>query len=344
METFMKASELANGNAVPAADSLAANEPDAVDEAIRLKNLRSLKLLDTPAEERFDRLTRLAKSFFDVPMAMVTLVDKQRVWSKSGIDDGERAVAREISICSQAILGKHDVLIVNDASKDNRFAHMPYVTGEPHIRFYAGVPLTYLDGSKIGTFCILDTKPRTLSEEELEHLKSLAEIAQRELIVTQLATLDDLTGIPNRRGFIALAQKSLQLCHRNELPASLVFFDINKFKNINDNYGHAEGDRALIAFAQQMRYTFRESDVFARIGGDEFVVLLTNTNIVFAEELIQRFRAAVDAYNKKAKRGYNISFSSGIVSVDTDQPQSINVLLDRADSVMYKQKHGSPLC
>ncbi|WP_455219639.1 sensor domain-containing diguanylate cyclase [Kaarinaea lacus] len=340
----MKASELSNGNAVPATDSLAVNEPDPIDEAIRLKNLHSLNLLDTPAEERFDRLTRLAKSFFDVPMALVQLVDKHRVWSKSGIDDAERDIPRQISMCTQAINNNSDVLVINDATKDKRFADMPYVKGEPRIRFYAGCPLRYLDGSKMGTFCILDTKPRTLSDEEIEHLKSLAEIAQRELIVTQLATLDDLTGIANRRGFIALAQKSLQLCHRQDIPASLVFFDINKFKSINDNYGHAEGDRALIAFAQQMRYTFRESDVFARLGGDEFVVLLTNTTIVHGEELIQRFRAAVDAYNRKAKRGYKISFSSGIVSVDTDHPQSINTLLDRADSVMYQQKHGSPLC
>ena len=340
----MKASELAKGNAVSANDSQAVNELDPIDEAIRLKNLHSLNLLGTPAEERFDRLTRLAKSFFDVPMAMVTLVDKHRVWSKSGMDTDEREIPREISMCGQAISGNKDILIINDATKDDRFKDAPYVKGEPHIRFYAGCPLTYLDGSKMGSFCILDTKPRRLSEEAKEHLKSLAAIAQRELIVTQLATLDDLTGIPNRRGFISLARNSLKLCHRNELPASLVFFDINKFKRINDKYGHAEGDRALIAFAQQMRYTFRESDVFARLSGDEFVVLLINTNIVFAEELIQRFHAAVDAYNRKAKRGYNITFSSGIVSVDTDHPQSINVLLDRADSVMYQQKHGSQLC
>lgn len=340
----MKVSELANGNAVPAKDSLAVNDPDPIDEAIRLKNLHSLNLLGTPAEERFDRLTRLAKSFFDVPMALVTLVDENRVWAKSTMGFEGQEASRQMSMCGHAIMGNGDILIINDAAKDKRFADMPYVTGESHIRFYAGCPLTYLDGSKMGTFCILDTKPRRLSEEAKEHLKSLAEIAQRELIVTQLATLDDLTGIPNRRGFISLAQKSLQLCHRQDIPASLVFFDINKFKNINDKYGHAEGDRALIAFAQQMRYTFRESDVFARMGGDEFVVLLTNTTIVFAEELIQRFRAAVDTYNRKAKRGYKISFSSGMVSVDTDHPQSINVLLDRADSVMYQQKHGSQLC
>lgn len=341
----MKVTEIPNGEPGPAGDPMAANDLDPIDEAIRLKNLRSLKLLDTPTEDRFDRLTRLAKSFFDVPMAIVTLVDERRVWSKSvtGTED-RREAPREMSMCTQAILGNQDILIINDACKDRRFANMPYVTGEPHIRFYAGVPMTYLDGSKMGTFCILDTQPRTLTGEEKEHLKSLAEIAQRELIFTQLATLDDLTGIANRRGFIALAQKSLQLCHRQDIPASLVFFDINKFKSINDNYGHTEGDRALVAFAQQMRYTFRESDIFARLGGDEFVVLLPNTNVVFAEELMQRFRTAIDTYNKKAGRGYNISFSSGIVSVDTDKPQSIDVLLDRADSVMYKQKHGSQVC
>ena len=96
----------------------------------------------------------------------------------------------------------------------------------------------------------------------------------------------------------------------------------------------------MVAFAQQMRYTFRESDVFARLGGDEFVVLLPNSNVVSAEDLIQRFRAALDAYNKKASRGYNISFSCGIVAVDTEHPQPIDMLLDRADSVMYKQKHN----
>lgn len=336
----MKASELNNEDSSLASESLRSNNPDPIDEAIRVKNLKSLKLLDTPTEERFDRLTRLAKSFFDVPMALVTLVDKHRVWAKSGIDDAEKQLPRETSICTQAILGKHDVLIIDDARKDDRFSHMPYVTGEPHIRFYAGVPLKYLDGSKMGTLCILDTKPRTLTGEEVEHLKSLAEIAERELIVTQLATLDDLTGIPNRRGFIALAHKSLQLCHRQDMPASLVFFDINKFKSINDTYGHAEGDRALVAFAQQMRFTFRDSDVIARLSGDEFVVLFPNTHVVSAEDLIQRFRSALDAYNQKANRGYNISFSSGIIDVDTDKSQSIDVLLDRADSVMYKQKHN----
>ena len=340
----MKASELITGGSMPAQDSLAVNEPDLIDEAIRLKNLRALNLLDTPTEERFDRLTRLAKSFFDVPMALVTLVDENRVWAKSTTGIDEREAPREMSMCGQAIMGDKNILIINDASKDERFAHAPYVKGEPHIRFYAGCPLNYLDGSKLGTFCILDTKPRRLSEEAKEHLKSLAEIAQRELIVTQLATLDDLTGIANRRGYIELAQASLKLCHRQDIPASLVFFDINKFKRINDNYGHAEGDRALIAFAQQMRYTFRESDVIARLGGDEFVALLPNTSVVSAEELIQRFRSAIDAYNQKARRGYNISFSSGIIAVDSDKPQSIDVLLDRADSVMYQQKHGSQLC
>jgi diguanylate cyclase (GGDEF)-like protein len=335
----MKLPEFSPGEGV--LDSVPVNEPDAIDEAIRLTNLHSLKILDTPAEERFDRLTRLAKRLFNVPIALVTLVDEHRVWCKSlmGIDGNESP--RDTSVCGHAISGNHDVFIVNDTQKDKRFMDNPHVIGEPGIRFYAGCPLKYIDGSKMGTLCIIDTRPRRLSEEQKENLKSLAELAERELIATQLATLDDLTGISNRRGFISLAKNSLNLCERYQIPASLVFFDINKFKSINDTFGHAEGDRALVAFAEQMRKTFRESDVFARMGGDEFVVLLTNTTVDFAEELIQRFRLSIALYNKKANRGYNISFSSGIVPVDVDRhPQSIDTLLNKADSVMYKQKHS----
>ena len=337
----MKVSKFPTGEALSNDENSATTELDKAGEAIRLKNLHSLKLLDTPAEERFDRLTRLAKSLFNVPISAVTLVDEHRVWCKSGMGIDEADSPRETSLCGQAILEDKDVIVINDAKTDDRFADNPHVLGEPYIRFYAGCPLKYLDGSKMGTLCIIDTRPRTITEEEKEHLKSLAELAERELIATQLATLDDLTGISNRRGFISLAQNSLKLCDRYQIPASLVFFDINKFKLINDTFGHAEGDRALVAFADQMRHTFRESDVFARLGGDEFVVLLTNTTIEFAEELIQRFSQSIDAYNKKANRGYDISFSSGIVSVDTDKhPQTIDELLNRADSVMYKHKQA----
>ncbi len=268
-------------------------KPDTpANEENRLNNLRSLNILDTSAEERFDRLTRLAKKMFNVPIALVSLVDENRQWFKSSVGLDAKETPRDISFCGHAILGD-DILIIPDTKKDARFTDNPLVVGEPKIRFYAGCPLKYLDGSKLGTLCIIDSKPRTLIEEDTNALMDLAELAEHELIAVELATLDELTGISNRRGFITLANKSLQLCERQKIPASLIFLDLNKFKQINDTFGHTVGDKILISFAEHMTDTFRDSDVLGRLGGDEFVAFLSNTTSEQAEETISRFRQSI---------------------------------------------------
>ena len=125
------------------------------DEAFRLRTLTSLSILDTPAEERFDRLTRLAQRLFNVPIALVSLIDSNRQWFKScqGLD--VRETPRDVSFCAHAILG-NDLLVVPDAAADARFADNPLVTGEPFIRFYAGCPLKAPNGSLLGTLCVID--------------------------------------------------------------------------------------------------------------------------------------------------------------------------------------------
>lgn len=238
----------------------------AQDEQVRLETLRSLSILDTPPEERFDRLTRMAKRLFGVPIALVSLVDQNRQWFKSCVGLELSETSRDISFCGHAILG-NEIFIIPNAIEDTRFADNPLVMDEPHIRFYAGCPLTAPDGSKLGTLCIIDQQPRSFGNEDLDVLKDLASMVERELAAVQLATLDELTNISNRRGFMLLAQHSLKTCARQKIPAALVFLDLDKFKPINDKFGHAEGDRALITFASQMKSIFRDSDVFARVGG-----------------------------------------------------------------------------
>lgn len=309
-----------------------------LDEEARLKALRSLNVLDTPSEDRFDRLTRLAKRMFDVPIALVSLVDENRQWFKSCVGLNVSETPRDISFCGHAILG-NEIFIVPDTIKDERFSDNPLVLNEPYIRFYAGCPLRYLDGSMLGTLCIIDTQPRDLNEEDLEALKDLAELAEHELMAVQLATLDELTNISNRRGFIKLAQHGLNICSRHNISASLVFFDLNKFKSINDTFGHAEGDTALIAFSDNMKNTFRDSDVIGRLGGDEFAVLLTDTSLEPAEKTISRFRASIEHYNKESNPGYEISFSEGIVAIDHENDISFESLLSQADSLMYDKKN-----
>ena len=311
-----------------------------VDENTRLETLRSLNVLDTKPEERFDRLTRLAKRMFGVPISLVSLVDKDRQWfkSKQGLDADE--TPRDISFCGHAILGD-EIFMIPDATKDKRFSDNPLVTDNPNIRFYAGCPLRVVNDSKLGTLCLIDKTTRELNDEDLQLLRDLADMAEQELAAIQLATLDELTLISNRRGFISLAQHALNISRRKEFPSSLVFLDLNKFKHINDTFGHAEGDRALVAFASLMRETFRESDVFARLGGDEFVVLLTDTAEDQVQQILARFDEKLTRLNQEAKRGYDILYSVGIAKYDETKHHDIEELLKEADSLMYEHKQQS---
>lgn len=316
---------------------LAPRKPD--DEAARLKNLHSLKLLDTAPEERFDRLTRLARRLFDVPIALVSLVDANRQWFKSsaGLDASE--TPREISFCGHAIL-QDQILEICDAEQDERFHDNPLVTDKPGIRFYAGHPLGMEDGSKLGTLCLLDTKPRKLNDEERELLRDLARMAEQEMVAVQMASMDELTLLSNRRGFRMLAQHALNVCDRLSRPATLLFFDLNDFKPINDRYGHAEGDNALKTFADVLRIAFRESDVIGRLGGDEFVALLTGSSHVEIAAIMARLKEILDERNAMLQRGYDIRFSVGQIEYDPQRHQSIDMLLADADAAMYAQKQA----
>jgi diguanylate cyclase (GGDEF)-like protein len=307
------------------------------DEAYRLQTLRALDVLDTPAEERFDRLTRMAKRIFRVPIALVSLIDENRQWFKSCDGLGAAETPRGISFCGHAILGD-DIFVIPDATQDGRFADNPLVLGAPHIRFYAGCPLRAFNGQKLGTLCIIDQQPRSFDPDDAQTLRDLAAMVEAELAAFQLATLDELTRILNRRGFMLLAQHSLNTCARQGDPAALAFIDLDKFKPINDAFGHAEGDFALTVCADLLKRSFRNSDLFARLGGDEFVVLLTHTSRESAEGVMAKFAQAVEAHNREVDRGYDIAFSCGIVSFDPARHTSIEALLAEGDALMYEVK------
>lgn len=307
------------------------------DEHRRLKDLRSLGILDTPSEERFDRLTRMARRMFDVPIALVSLVDENRQWFKSCMGLDVRETPRDISFCGHAILGD-DVFIIPDAMEDDRFKDNPLVLQAPFIRFYAGCPLKLPSSRKMGTLCIIDVKPRQMNDEDVALLKDLAAMVENEIAALQIATIDELTRVSNRRGFLELAQKALDYCRRYAVPASLVFFDLDNFKLINDNFGHVEGDKALTLFADLMSKNIRDSDIVARIGGDEFVALLLNSSRESAQIAVSNFQDALNHYNQKTDSGCEIGFSHGVVAFDPSRHDAIEDLLKEGDALMYECK------
>jgi diguanylate cyclase (GGDEF)-like protein/PAS domain S-box-containing protein len=194
--------------------------------------------------------------------------------------------------------------------------------GSPVDVIVAGSPIR-VEGEFIGAVAVYtDITARVRMEEAL----------------LALALVDELTGLYNRRGFVTLAEQQLKMANRMRRKMVLLFADFDGLKQINDAFGHPEGDRALIEVAHIFRETFRESDIMARLGGDEFVVLAVETDRASAEVLATRLRESLEARNAKADRRYKLSLSVGVARYDPEHPCSMDELLVRADRVMYERK------
>jgi diguanylate cyclase (GGDEF)-like protein/PAS domain S-box-containing protein len=158
----------------------------------------------------------------------------------------------------------------------------------------------------------------------------------------RLALLDELTSLNNRRGFILLAGHQTTVAKRDKRPMTLLFIDLDNLKAINDNFGHSEGDRAIVDAARILKETFRESDVVARVGGDEFCILMMSDGPVMDSETpLGRLQMNVDLHNARGDRPYKLSFSVGKADYDPESPTSIEALIQAADEAMYVQKSTS---
>jgi sigma-B regulation protein RsbU (phosphoserine phosphatase) len=160
------------------------------NERERLEALYSLRLLDTPSEERFNSITRLAAKVFEVPIAFVSMVDRDRQWLKSRVGLEICETPRDLSFCSHAIL-QDAPLIIPDTHRDSRFADNPFVTGSPYLRFYAGMPLRAAEGQRVGTLCIADHQPHQFGPEKGELLREIASLVERELKFTDLVEMQE---------------------------------------------------------------------------------------------------------------------------------------------------------
>lgn len=306
-------------------------------EDARLASLRGLNILDTGPEQSFDRITRLARLALQMPIVLISLIDRDRQWFKSrqGLDATE--TPKSASFCAHAI-EKDEPFIVTDAVEHPLFCHNPLVLGEPHIRFYIGIPLKMRDGFTIGTLCAIDRKPRHLSGDEIEVLRDLARMVIDEMELRQIATMDALTGALTRRGFEIEINREFSRSKRFQHDLSLIAVDIDHFKAVNDRYGHASGDIVLRSVGMLIKQELRSADFVARIGGEEFVIVLPETDMDGAIILAERIRERIAGHFTLAQSDpIRVTASFGLSSLShTDA--SWDVTLEKADAGLYEAK------
>jgi diguanylate cyclase (GGDEF)-like protein len=314
----------------------------------RLAAVRRVGLLGTPAEERFDRITRLARRLFDVPMAVIDIVGEKLAWLKSaqGFDGFEGL--RCDSYCHHTVLAD-ETFIVRDARTDPRVHDSGFANTWV---FYAAVPLRF-EGERVGVLCIGDTKPRDFDADADRSLRDLAAMAQQELQVARLsetqlelarvndelqmkANVDVLTRLWNRRAVLEIAEaERLRANGTAQLAALLI--DIDHFKLINDTFGHPAGDEVLRVCAQRLRASVRAVDAVGRIGGEEFLVLVTDAQSEDVAGIAERIRAT-QAKSPIQFDQHSIAFTCSIGYAVGAAGDPIDGLVRLADAALYRAK------
>jgi diguanylate cyclase (GGDEF)-like protein len=315
----------------------------------RLAAVHKVRLLGTPAEERFDRITRLARRLFDMPMACIDVVGEHLAWLKSvqGFD-GIEGLRRD-SYCHYTVQDR-GVTVIRDAREDPRVYDSALAQAWV---FYAGAPL-FFDGERVGVLCVGDSAPREFSAEQMDSLADLAELANHELQVAALSAaqvalassneelemkvrIDVLTHLWNRRAILELL--GVELAQARQPSVAVLMIDVDHFKRVNDRHGHAAGDQALRAVAERLRMGVRVMDAVGRYGGEEFLAVLAGVDEAEALRIAERVREqiarkAVSFEQREIPVTCSIGIALGSSADDAD------TLIRRADQALYRAKRA----
>jgi diguanylate cyclase (GGDEF)-like protein len=342
------------------------------DEVRRLEALHRYDRPVDPGDRVFDDLVKLAASVCRTPVAMIKLVDRDRLWLRSAIGVTASQVPRRGSFAAHAVCDPGDLLVVPDARHDPRFSCHPFVTHEPHVRFYAAAPLVVPAGHAIGVLSVADHVARNLRASERSELQALAQQVIRTLDLRQrvrsledeiseraqyercvaahqrrlqtsnnllgiFAMTDSLTGLCNRRAFEQRLAVEVSRANRLRYALSLLMIDIDDFKRINDTFGHPAGDQVLRKVAEMLGCTARATDFVARLGGDEFAVILPGTGLAGARHIGERCRAAIEAASWP-HTAVRISIGCGRLAPGAFDGSDLIVAADR--SLLFAKRAG----
>jgi len=311
----------------------------------RLAALRHLNALDRPRTPQLDGLARLAAYVCGTPTAAVNLIDETRQFSAAAHGYEPVVVSRQDSMCNASIQSP-DVSYTPDAAADPRWRDSPFVNGAiDRIRLYAAAPLILAGGEVIGSVCAFSDRRQELSRLQLERLR---DIADQVVLLLQLgddaarlghaATRDHLTGLPNRALFSETLAMAMAKHQRGLRTPSVIFLDLDRFKAVNDTYGHAAGDELLRAVAHRLLSTVRATDLVARLSGDELVILTEGSgDLEEVPVLLRRLQQAFTVPFSLSCGEVRIGASMGVATAAPGD--SAARLLDRADAAMYEHKH-----
>lgn len=323
--------------------------PPPSNEAERLDFLYSCGILDTPRDERFDRITRLATEFYGADVAFIGFIDDRYQWMKSVRGDGIAPwIERDQTIC-QLVISSGEPLVIGDMRTDPRLEGHPIAPLLP-FRFYAGVPLVTANGAAVASLCILKREPQSSHSFNLAPLSDLGAIAMDELELWQrnrelerLAETDSLTGLANRRAFDSALDRAWRRLQRTGHPLSLLMLDLDHFKLLNDRLGHQAGDEALRYFGRLLAQAARRpDDLAARYGGEEFAVILPDTDGAGALEIAGQINASLASAQILHPSGIDglVTASIGLASTGPEDLENGIALITQADAALYQAKRA----
>jgi len=334
-----------------------------VNESQRMHAVRRYDILDTAPEPAFDRITALAAHLLQTPIAIISIVDSDRIWFKSHYGTDLSQTGRDPGLCASAVF-QTTPWVIADARGDPRTSAHPLVTGEFGLRFYAAAPLATGDGHNLGTLCIIDRLPRDIGEAELAILRDLAALVMDRLelrlatecmsdldrILLQRALADEeraeeaakhdsLTGLGNRHKLEEAFSAEIGRLRRHGGSMCALMADIDHFKQINDLHGYDVGDEIISGFAELLRMHVRPTDIVIRLGGDEFLVLLDPAGSEHdARNVGERIVAALGSPLNVRGAAVSIGASVG-VAVASRVGARCEALLKAADLALYDAKH-----